>query len=138
VFDRPNRIPLQNLAEARWRWHGEVYLEHAETAGKRFIWETRSAAAMDHPFICKVYEVGETGPENKSREQTIPLSKTFPSTVLLQSNTKVPCASLLCILISALRAMTLPGITRHMAALDVELLKRVSLHNCFLYSRFCT
>ena len=35
------------------------FLERDETARKRFLREAKSAAALDHPFICSVHEVGE-------------------------------------------------------------------------------
>ncbi len=35
--------------------------EFQEPALRRFVQEARSAAAIDHPFVCKVYETGEVG-----------------------------------------------------------------------------
>jgi len=36
------------------------YLQQDETAHKRFIREAKSAAAIDHPFICNIFEVAQT------------------------------------------------------------------------------
>ena len=35
------------------------FLQEDETARKRFLQEAKLAAALDHSFICKVYEIGE-------------------------------------------------------------------------------
>ena len=34
-------------------------LQQDPTARKRFLREAKSAAALDQPFICKIYEIGE-------------------------------------------------------------------------------
>ena len=35
------------------------FMQEDPTARKRFLREAKMAAALDHPFICKVYEIGE-------------------------------------------------------------------------------
>ena len=49
------RVALKLLAEE---------LQEDETAKKRFLREAKSAAALDHSYICKIYEIGEV--EGKS------------------------------------------------------------------------
>ena len=34
-------------------------LEQDPEARKRFLTEAKSVAALDHPYICKIYEIGE-------------------------------------------------------------------------------
>ena len=32
---------------------------HDEAGGRRFLEEAKAAAAIDHPYVCKIYEAGE-------------------------------------------------------------------------------
>jgi non-specific serine/threonine protein kinase len=40
------------------------YLQSDEVAQKRFLREAKSAAALDHPYICHIHEVGEAAGRN--------------------------------------------------------------------------
>ena len=50
TLDRP--VALKFLSRA---------LEHDEDARRRFLREAKAAAALDHPYICKIYQTGERG-----------------------------------------------------------------------------
>ena len=51
-------------------------LQQDSAARKRFLREAKSAAALDHPFICKIYEVGE---EEKNPSSPWSMCKARPS-----------------------------------------------------------
>ena len=40
------------------------YLQADEVAQKRFLREAKSAAALDHPYICKIFETGSAEGKN--------------------------------------------------------------------------
>ena len=43
-------------------------LEQDPTTCKRFLREAKSAAALDHPFICHIHEVGEVVPSRETQK----------------------------------------------------------------------